>query len=52
MTYEQFTKVGSFGCADGYNTFKGPFIPLLKRLHGGNIGIMEKFLKELKVIFI
>lgn len=36
MTYEQFTKVGRFGCASCYDTFKGHLKPLLKRLHGGH----------------
>jgi protein arginine kinase activator len=36
MTYEQFTKVGRFGCASCYDTFKEHLKPLLKRLHGGH----------------
>ena len=30
MTYEHFTKVGRFGCASCYDTFKGHLNPLLK----------------------
>ncbi len=29
-------KVGRFGCASCYDTFKGHLNPLLKRLHGGH----------------
>ncbi|MGG4305612.1 UvrB/UvrC motif-containing protein [Bacillus wiedmannii] len=36
MTSEQFTKVGRFGCASCYDTFKEHLKPLLKHLHGGH----------------
>ncbi|KFN02760.1 hypothetical protein D0U04_19945 [Bacillus clarus] len=36
MTYEQFTKIGRFGCASCYDAFKEQLKPLLKRLHGGH----------------
>lgn len=37
MTYQQFVKVGQFGCAHCYETFREQLIPILKRLHTGNI---------------
>ncbi|MFD1708432.1 UvrB/UvrC motif-containing protein [Siminovitchia sediminis] len=36
MTYQQFAKIGRFGCSDCYHTFKEQLSPILKRLHGGN----------------
>lgn len=36
MTYEQFAKVGRFGCAHCYKTFDEKLDPLLKRVHSGN----------------
>ncbi|MBS4210510.1 UvrB/UvrC motif-containing protein [Bacillus sp. FJAT-50079] len=37
MTFQQFIKIGRFGCAHCYTSFKGHLTPLLKRLHSGNI---------------
>lgn len=36
MTYEQFAKVGRFGCSSCYKTFDEKLDPLLKRVHSGN----------------
>ncbi|TDL62257.1 hypothetical protein E2R56_28660 [Rhodococcus qingshengii] len=36
MTFPQFIKVGRFGCAHCYETFKEQLPPVLKRLHSGN----------------
>lgn len=36
MTYEQFVKIGRFGCANCYETFKGQLNPIIRRLHSGN----------------
>jgi protein arginine kinase activator len=36
MTFPQFVKVGRFGCAHCYETFKEQLKPVLKRLHSGN----------------
>jgi protein arginine kinase activator len=36
MTYEQFTKVGRFGCANCYKSFETKLDPILKRVHSGN----------------
>ncbi len=37
MTYQQFIKIGRFGCAHCYETFREQLAPILKRLHTGNI---------------
>ncbi|MEI5909162.1 UvrB/UvrC motif-containing protein [Bacillus spongiae] len=37
MTYEQFVKVGKFGCHHCYQTFSEKLVPILKRLHSGNL---------------
>ncbi len=37
MTYQQFADIGRFGCANCYNAFREQLIPILKRLHSGNI---------------
>jgi protein arginine kinase activator len=34
LTYNQFSKVGRFGCADCYKTFRDRLEPLLRRIHG------------------
>jgi protein arginine kinase activator len=36
MTFPQFVKVGRFGCAHCYDTFKEQLKPVLGRLHSGN----------------
>jgi protein arginine kinase activator len=36
FTYQDFKKVGRFGCGDCYESFKKHLDPLLKRIHGGN----------------
>ncbi|PLR77929.1 hypothetical protein CU633_08495 [Bacillus sp. V3-13] len=36
MTFPQFAKVGRFGCANCYDTFKEQLKPILRRLHSGN----------------
>lgn len=36
MTYEQFTKIGRFGCSHCYYTFSRQLQPILRRLHSGN----------------
>src|SRR5690606_34299164 len=36
MTYEQFTRVGRFGCAHCYKSFESKLDPILRRVHGGN----------------
>lgn len=36
MTYNQFAKVGRFGCSYCYKAFQAQLNPLLKRLHSGN----------------
>lgn len=34
LTYNQFSKIGRFGCADCYKTFRDRLVPLLRRVHG------------------
>lgn len=36
MTYQQFTKIGRFGCSECYHTFSKHLHPILRRLHSGN----------------
>lgn len=36
MTYQQFTKVGRFGCSECYLTFHDQINPILRRVHSGN----------------
>ncbi|MCA1032731.1 UvrB/UvrC motif-containing protein [Bacillus timonensis] len=36
MTFQQFAKVGRFGCSNCYKTFSNQLNPVLKRLHSGN----------------
>jgi protein arginine kinase activator len=42
MTFPQFVKVGRFGCANCYGTFKDQLIPLLKKVHSGNTDHLGK----------
>ncbi len=34
FTYQNFTKIGRFGCGECYEAFKKHLTPLLKRIHG------------------
>jgi protein arginine kinase activator len=34
LTYNQFSKIGRFGCGDCYKTFRERLTPLLRRIHG------------------
>ncbi|MEK5100490.1 hypothetical protein MKX83_00545 [Cytobacillus sp. FSL M8-0252] len=36
MTFPQFVKVGKFGCAHCYESFRAQLKPIIKRLHSGN----------------
>lgn len=36
MTFQQFTKVGRFGCSECYRTFNDQINPILRRVHSGN----------------
>ncbi|MFC4323870.1 UvrB/UvrC motif-containing protein [Litchfieldia salsa] len=36
MTFQQFAKVGRFGCSNCYKTFGDHLNPILKRVHSGN----------------
>ena len=36
FTYQDFAKIGRFGCGDCYDAFKKHIGPLLKRIHGSD----------------
>lgn len=36
MTFDQFLKIGKFGCPKCYESFRDQLPPILKRLHSGN----------------
>ncbi|TGB00943.1 UvrB/UvrC motif-containing protein [Halobacillus salinus] len=36
MTYQEFARIGKFGCADCYQTFDDRINPILRRVHSGN----------------
>jgi len=38
MTYQQFNKIGKFGCSKCYQTFSSFLNPILRRVHSGNTG--------------
>ncbi|GHI00527.1 UvrB/UvrC motif-containing protein [Neobacillus kokaensis] len=47
MTFPQFLKLGKFGCAHCYETFKDQLQPVLRRLHGGNFSHNGKIPKRI-----
>ncbi len=47
MTFPQFLKVGQFGCANCYETFKDQLKPVLRRLQGGNLAHNGKIPKRI-----
>jgi protein arginine kinase activator len=52
LTYNQFSKIGRFGCGDCYKTFHDRLTPLLRRIHGNSTHrgkIPERTKGELKV---
>ena len=46
MTFQQFAKVGRFGCSNCYRTFNEQLNPILKRLHSGNTAHIGKIPKR------
>lgn len=36
LTYQDFKKIGRFGCGECYDAFKTQIAPLLKRIHGSD----------------
>ncbi|MFC4389190.1 UvrB/UvrC motif-containing protein [Gracilibacillus marinus] len=36
MTYEEFARIGKFGCTNCYHTFKEHLNPIFRRVHSGN----------------
>nr|WP_149454271.1 UvrB/UvrC motif-containing protein [Pasteuria penetrans] len=52
LTYQQFSKIGRFGCARCYKTFRNRLDPLLRRVHGNIVHrgkVPERTQGELKV---
>ncbi|WP_210367527.1 UvrB/UvrC motif-containing protein [Bacillus sp. REN3] len=47
MTFPQFVKVGRFGCASCYDTFREQLTPILRRLHSGNFSHSGKIPKRI-----
>lgn len=47
MTFPQFVKIGRFGCASCYETFREPLTPVLRRLHSGNFTHIGKIPKRI-----
>lgn len=47
MTFQQFAKIGRFGCANCYQTFDKQLNPILKRLHSGNASHNGKIPKRI-----
>jgi protein arginine kinase activator len=47
MTFPQFVKIGRFGCATCYETFREPLTPVLRRLHSGNFTHSGKIPKRI-----
>lgn len=53
LTYNQFGKVGRFGCANCYSTFRERLTPLFRRVHGNTVHrgkIPERTKGELKLV--
>lgn len=46
MTYQQFSKLGKFGCSTCYETFSDYLDPVFKRVHGGNTKHVGKISKR------
>jgi protein arginine kinase activator len=36
MTYDEFSKIGRFGCAQCYTAFSSRLMPIIKNVHGNN----------------
>ncbi len=49
MSYDQFEKLGKFGCEHCYNAFEGELPALFKRIHGSDIHVGELHSKKLKL---
>ncbi|MED3561268.1 UvrB/UvrC motif-containing protein [Bacillus xiapuensis] len=47
MTFPQFLKIGRFGCANCYETFKDQLNPVINRLHSGNLSHAGKIPKRI-----
>ena len=49
MNYNQFARIGRFGCAECYHTFQSKLDPVLKRVHSGNTSHTGKIPKRIGV---
>jgi protein arginine kinase activator len=47
MTFQQFVKVGKFGCSHCYKQFEQQLEPILRRLHSGNTNHAGKIPKRI-----
>ncbi len=47
MTFQQFSKVGRFGCSNCYKTFSSKLDPILRRVHSGNTAHEGKIPKRI-----
>lgn len=47
MTFEQFAKLGKFGCSSCYKSFSKQLEPILRRLHSGNTNHTGKIPKRI-----
>lgn len=47
MTYQEFTQIGKFGCANCYETFKEQIKPILRKVHFGNLSHNGKIPKRI-----
>lgn len=47
MGYQQFARIGRFGCAQCYQTFNFKLDPVLKRVHSGNTTHIGKIPKRI-----
>lgn len=37
MTFEEFTRLGRFGCGDCYRTFRNRIEPIMRKIHGNSL---------------
>ncbi|WP_458415226.1 UvrB/UvrC motif-containing protein [Schinkia sp. CFF1] len=47
MTFQQFSKMGRFGCSNCYETFSSKIDPILRRVHSGNTTHVGKIPKRI-----
>ncbi|WP_102349353.1 UvrB/UvrC motif-containing protein [Bacillus sp. Marseille-P3661] len=47
LTFQQFSKIGRFGCSNCYREFQSKIDPILRRVHGGNTSHAGKIPKRI-----